>query len=71
MDAVSSNEMLTFLERFTDGRKLQTQKARYAQINSFFNFVKNNMAPELKIPNQVDAKEVDRVGAIPTRKVAL
>ena len=29
------------------------------------------MAPELKIPNQVDAKEVDRVGAILTRKVAL
>ena len=50
MDEVSSNEILTFLNRITDGRKQQTKRTRYAHITSFFNFIKNNIDPELKNP---------------------
>ena len=50
IDKVSSNEILTFLNTITDGRKQQTKRTRYAHIASFFNFIKNNLDPELKNP---------------------
>lgn len=50
MDEVSSNEILTFLNRITDGRKQQTKRTRYAHITSFYNLIKNNIDPELKNP---------------------
>ena len=49
IDKVSSNEILKFLNRITDGRKQQTKRTRYAHIASFFNFINSNIAPELKI----------------------
>ena len=50
IDEVSANEILTFLNRITDGKKQQTKRTRYAHITSFFNLIKNNIDPELKNP---------------------
>jgi integrase len=50
IDEVSSNEILKFLNRITDGRKQQTKRTRYAHIASFFNFINSNISPELKNP---------------------
>ena len=50
INKVSSNEILTFLNTITDGRKQQTKRTRYAHIASFFNFIKNNIDPELQNP---------------------
>ena len=50
IDEISSNEILTFLNKVTDGRKQQTKRTRYAHITSFFNLIKNNVDPALKNP---------------------
>jgi integrase len=50
IDKVSSNEILTFLNSITEGRKQQTKRTRYAHIASFFNFIKNNIDPEFNNP---------------------
>jgi len=43
------------LNRITEGRKQQTKRTRYANITSFFNFIKNNVDIEIKNPcsNQI------------------
>lgn len=46
MDEVSSNETLIFLNRITDGRKLQTKHTRFSHLNAFFNFIRNNIDHE-------------------------
>ena len=39
LEEVSSEDILTFLGKITDGRKQQTKRTRYSHLCAFFNFV--------------------------------
>ena len=47
---VKPEQILTFLNRLTEGNKPYTKRIRYSQRSSFFNFVRNNIDPELRNP---------------------
>ncbi len=40
---LTSDEVLSFLNKITEGNKPQSKKIRYAHLSSFFNFVRNNI----------------------------
>jgi len=40
---VTSDDVLGFLNRFTEGNKPYTKRIRYSHICSFFNFIRNNL----------------------------
>nr|WP_231714283.1 site-specific integrase [Desulfosarcina ovata] len=40
---VTPDEILTFLNRLTDGNKPYTKRVRFSQLSCFFNFVRNNI----------------------------
>jgi hypothetical protein len=42
--------VLTFLNRLSEGNKPYTKRIRFSQLFSFFNFVRNNIDPELRNP---------------------
>jgi hypothetical protein len=50
VEQVTPEQILTFLNRLTEGNKPYTKRIRYSQISSFFNFVRNNIDPELLNP---------------------
>ena len=50
LNDLSSDDVLDFLNRMTDGRKPLTKKTRYSQLNAFFNFTKNNIDPDFNNP---------------------
>ena len=43
IDQVTSDDILRFLNRFTEGNKPYTKRIRYSHICSFFNFIRNNL----------------------------
>ena len=43
-------DILTFLNRLTEGNKPYTKRIRFSQLSSFFNFVRNNIDPEVRNP---------------------
>ena len=47
---VSSDDVLRFLNRFTEGNKPYTKRIRYSHICSFFNFIRNNLDHSLINP---------------------
>jgi integrase len=47
---ITTEEILSFLNRVTEGKKPQTRRIRYAQLSAFFNFVRNNLDPEFRKP---------------------
>ena len=49
-DSISTDEILKFLNQFTEGTKQSTKKLRYSLISSFFNFLKNSINPHLQNP---------------------
>ena len=50
LNAVSSKDILAFLTNTTDGCSQLTKRTRYAPLLSLFNFIKNNLDPELRNP---------------------
>ena len=44
------DEILTFLNLITNGRKPQTKRVRFAHLTAFFNFIKNNINPAINNP---------------------
>lgn len=50
MDQVSPDDVLSFLNQLTDGNKPYTKRVRYSHLSSFFNFVRNNIDPEIANP---------------------
>ncbi len=40
---ISTEDMLSFLNRITEGRKPQTRRLRYAHLSAFFNFIRDNL----------------------------
>jgi len=47
---MTTERVLSFLNRITGGRKRQTKKTRYSHLLSFFNFIKNNIDQEFRNP---------------------
>jgi hypothetical protein len=50
VEQVTPEQILTYLNRLTEGNKPNTKRIRYSQFASFFNFVRNNIDPELRNP---------------------
>ena len=47
---ISSDQILSFLNRVSDGNKPYTKRVRYAHLSSFFNFIPNNIDPNCANP---------------------
>jgi integrase/recombinase XerD len=50
---LSSDQILQYLNRITEGRKPQTKRVRFAHLSSFFNFLKNNLDLDFQNPCDV------------------
>ena len=50
LNEVSTDHILDFLTQFTEGKKPQTKRIRFAHLTAFFNFFKNNFDSDLKNP---------------------
>jgi integrase/recombinase XerD len=47
---LTSDELLTFLNQFTDGAKQTTRRIRYSLLSAFFNFIGSTIDQKLKNP---------------------
>lgn len=47
---ISTEEILSFLNRVAEGKKPQTRRVRYAHLSAFFNFIRNNLDPDFQNP---------------------
>jgi integrase/recombinase XerD len=47
---LTSEEILSFLGRVTEGAKQQTKRIRYSQLSALFNFVRNNIDQRIRNP---------------------
>ena len=50
MNTITSDEILSFLTRLTEGNKQSTKRSRYSALSSFFNLIKNTLDPKLENP---------------------
>ena len=50
MQALSPDEILSFLTQLTGGNKQLPKHTRYSYLSSLFNFIKNNNASSLQNP---------------------
>ena len=50
LEEVSSEDILTFLSKITDGRKQQTRRTRYSHLSAFFNFIITNIDERIQNP---------------------
>ena len=50
LEEISSEDILIFLNKVTDGRKQQTKRTRYSHLNAFFNFITANIDERLQNP---------------------
>ncbi len=50
LDGISSDEILSFLSKITEGAKQQTKHGRYSHLKAFFNFIRINFDPTLRNP---------------------
>ena len=50
LETISSEEVLGFLTRLSDGRKKATKRTRFASLTAFFNFIRNSHESDLKNP---------------------
>jgi len=47
---ITSDEILAFLTKLTEGTKQSTKRLRYSLLSAFFNFIKNSVDPLFKNP---------------------
>jgi len=50
LEEITTERVLSFLNRITEGRKKQTKKTRYSHLLAFFNFIKNNIDQDFRNP---------------------
>ena len=50
LNEVSTDDILDFMSKFTEGRKPQTKRIRFSHLNAFFNFMRNNFDWDFKNP---------------------
>ncbi len=47
---ITSDEILSFLNRVTEGTKQQTKRTRYSHLSALFNFIRNNIVQNIQNP---------------------
>jgi integrase len=47
---LTADDVMDFLNEVTDGCKPQTKRIRYAHLSAFFNFIQDNLDPDLSNP---------------------
>ena len=50
LDELTADDVMDFLNQVTDGCKPQTKRIRYAHLSAFFNFIQDNLDPDLSNP---------------------
>jgi len=50
LNEVSTDDILDFMTKFTEGLKPQTKRVRFSHLNAFFNFMRNNLDCDFKNP---------------------
>ena len=50
VDAITPDEILSFLTKLTDGTKKSTKRNRYSSLKAFFNYIKNSIYPNFQNP---------------------
>ena len=50
VDAITPDEILSFLTKLTDGTKQTTKRNRYSSLKAFFNYIKNSIDPNFQNP---------------------
>ena len=50
INQITSDEALSYLNKITEGNKPYTKRIRYANLSSFFNFIRNNIEQDSKNP---------------------
>jgi integrase len=50
LDDLTVDDVMDFLNQATDGCKPQTKRIRYAHLSAFFNFIQDNLDPDLSNP---------------------
>ena len=50
LNEVSTDDVLDFMTKFTEGRKPQTKRIRFSHLTAFFNFMRNNFDCDFKNP---------------------
>jgi len=65
LDSLTSDEVLSFLTRITEGKKQLTRRTRYSHLRAFFNFIKNNLDQNFQNPCDTPMlRKLFRPGAI-------
>ena len=50
LGSISTDEILTFLNRLNEGNKQGTKRGRYSLLSAFFNLIRNTICPNLQNP---------------------
>jgi len=50
LNEVSTDDILDFMSKFTEGQKPQTKRIRFSHLTAFFNFMRNNFDGDFKNP---------------------
>ena len=50
LEETTTERVLSFLNRITEGKKRQTKRTRYSHLLAFFNFIKNHINQDFKNP---------------------
>jgi integrase/recombinase XerD len=50
LENITTERILSFLNRITEGKKRQTKQTRYSYLLAFFNFIKNHINQDFKNP---------------------
>ena len=50
LEEISTEKILSFLNRITEGKKRQTKRTRYSHVLAFFNFIKNHIDQDFRNP---------------------
>ena len=50
LEEITTERILSFLNRITEGKKRQTKRTRYSHLLAFFNFIKNHIDQDFRNP---------------------
>ena len=50
LDSLTSDQILEFLNKITEGTKQQTKRIRYSHLSAFFNFIRTNIEQDFQNP---------------------
>ena len=50
LNEMSTDDILDFMAKITEGQKPQTKRIRFSHLTAFFNFMRNNFDSDLKNP---------------------